>query len=200
MLSHAIDRPRRTDRQLLGLGVLLASYHVLRTRQGCALVVTQNPGGPPYPDPHSVIPTSYNVCHPERVERVEGISNPKPLLSKMAGAGLGVDYTKEFLSFGRQPSLFKGRNQSWFHPLRTPSRPSWPRPLDPDGGQRAVGGAFAYHLPAALHRPPAARFWGSVDVVSRFGDKAGFCFRWWLGFRVGDPSNRCLRQLRRDDS
>ena len=34
VLSHAIDRPRRTDRQLLGFGVLLASCHLLRTRQG----------------------------------------------------------------------------------------------------------------------------------------------------------------------
>ena len=41
----------------------------------------------------------------------------------MAGPCLGADHTKEFLSFEKQPSLFKGRNQSWFHPLRTPSRP-----------------------------------------------------------------------------
>ena len=38
--SHAIDRPRCTDRQLLGLEILLSSCHVLRARQGCALVVT----------------------------------------------------------------------------------------------------------------------------------------------------------------
>ena len=38
--SHTIDRPRCTDRQLLGLETLLSSYHVLRTTQGCALVVT----------------------------------------------------------------------------------------------------------------------------------------------------------------
>ena len=107
----------------------------------------------------------------------------------MAGPCLGADHTKESLSFGRQPSSFKGRNQSWFHPLRTPSRPGAAAP-GPHGGLGAGVGFFAYHLPAAMHRPPAARFYHSVGIVSRFGDKTGFCFRWWLGFRVGDPSNR----------
>ena len=102
---------------------------------------------------------------------------------------LGAINTKESLSFGKQPSLFKGRNQSWFHPLRTPSRPGAAAP-GPHGGLGAVVSAFAYPLPAALHRPPAARFYHSVVIVSRFGSKAGFCFRWWLRFRVGDPSNR----------
>ena len=51
----------------------------------------------------------------------------------MAGPFLGVDDTKEFLSFERQPSFFKGRNQSWFHPLRTPSRPGAAAP-GPHGG------------------------------------------------------------------
>ena len=38
VLSHAIDRPRCTDRQLLGVGIPLASYGVLRTTQGSAKV------------------------------------------------------------------------------------------------------------------------------------------------------------------
>ena len=37
---HTIYRPRCTDRQLLGVGRPLASYYLLRTAQGCALVVT----------------------------------------------------------------------------------------------------------------------------------------------------------------
>ena len=80
----------------------------------------------------------------------------------------GADHTKESLSFGRQPSFFKGRNQSWFHPLRTPSRPGAAAP-GPHRGQRAVDGFSAYHLPAAMHRPPAARCWdtllASYDVL-----------------------------------
>ena len=89
-------------------------------------------------------------------ETSRGISNPEPLLPWMAGPCLGADHTKESLSFAKQPSPFKGRNQSWFHPLRTPSRPGAAAP-GPHGGQRAIGGFFAYHLPAARHRPPAAR-------------------------------------------
>ena len=46
---------------------------------------------------------------------------------------LGADHTKESLSFEKQPSFFKGRNQSWFHPLRTPSRPGAAAP-GPHGG------------------------------------------------------------------
>ena len=34
VLSHAIDRPRCTDRQLLGDEILLASYDLLRIDQG----------------------------------------------------------------------------------------------------------------------------------------------------------------------
>ena len=94
----------------------------------------------------------------------------------MVGPCLGADHTKEFLSFGRQPSLFKGRNQSWFHPLRTPSRPGAAAP-GPHGGQRAGEGAFACHRPAAMHRPPAARFRDSFVIVSRFESKAGLCPR-----------------------
>ena len=122
-LSHAIDRLRPTDRQLLGVGVLLTSCGVLGTKR--------------------------SSCH-------EG-----------GRAGLGAVYTKESLSFGKQPSLFKGRNQSWFHPLRTPSRPGAAAP-GPHGGLGVIDGFFAYHRPAAMHRPPAARFWGSVGIVWLF--------------------------------
>ena len=90
-----------------------------------------------------------------------GISNFRPLPLEMVKPCPGADHTKEFLSFEKQPSLFKGRNQSWFHPLRTPSRPGAAAP-GPHGGQRAVGGAFACHLPAAMHQPPAARFWDTL--------------------------------------
>ena len=111
------------------------------------------------------------------------------LATKVAGAGLGSVYTKESLSFGKQPSPFKGRNQSWFHPLRTPSRPGAAAP-GPQGGQRAVVGFSACHRPAAMHRPPAARFYHPIVFVLFFENKEKFCLRWWLGFRVGDPSNR----------
>ena len=107
----------------------------------------------------------------------------------MAKPCLGADHTKESLSFGRQPSFFKGRNQSWFHPLRTPSRPGAAAP-GPHGGLGAIASAFACHLPAAMHRPPAARFYHPIVFVLFFENKAGVCFRWWLRFRVGDPSNR----------
>ena len=66
-----------------------------------------------------------------------GISNSEPLPSCGKGTCLGADHTKEFLSFGKQPSFFKGRNQSWFHPLRTPSRPGAAAP-GPHRGQRAM--------------------------------------------------------------
>ena len=36
VLSHAIDRPRCTDRQLLGDEILLSSFYFLRTRKGFA--------------------------------------------------------------------------------------------------------------------------------------------------------------------
>ena len=82
----------------------------------------------------------------------------------MAGPCLGAINTKESLSFEKQPSPFKGRNQSWFHPLRTPSRPGAAAP-GPHGGLGTIVSSFAYYLPAATHRPPAARFWGSVGIV-----------------------------------
>ena len=62
-----------------------------------------------------------------------GIVGPEFQPPGIAGPCLGADNTKESLSFRRQPSLFKGRNQSWFHPLRTPSRPGAPAP-GPHGG------------------------------------------------------------------
>ena len=118
-----------------------------------------------------------SFCHPDGARRaIGGISNPEPLLPWKAEPCLGADHTKESLSFERQPSLFKGRNQSWFHPLRTPSRPGAAAP-GPHGGQRAGGGAFAYHLPAAMHRPPAARCYHPIVFVLLFENKAGFCLR-----------------------
>ena len=53
---HTIDRPRCTDRQLLGFTILLASCGVLRTTQGCALVVTPESRRPT----KSVIPSEWN--------------------------------------------------------------------------------------------------------------------------------------------
>ena len=136
----------------------------------------QNPGGPP--------------CLSSRAsETSRGISNPEPLPSCGKGTCLGADHTKEFLSFEKQPSPFKGRNQSWFHPLRTPSRPGAAAP-GPHGGLGAVVGAFACHLPAAMHRPPAARFRDSFVIVSLFESRARPFLPRRQRFRVGDPSNR----------
>ena len=171
MLSHTIDRLRCTDRQLLGFGVLLASCHVLGTRQGsCHHEIPAPTLSRPLPGHPDIL-----LCLSSRASAASrGISNPEPLPSCGKGTCLGADDTKEFLSFGKQPSLFKGRNQSWFHPLRTPSRPGAAAP-GPHGGLGAIVGAFACHLPAAMHRPPAARFYHPIVFVLFFENKAKFC-------------------------
>ena len=117
----------------------------------------QNPGGLP--------------CLSSRASGTSrGISNPEPLPLWKVEPCLGADHTKEFLSFEKQPSFFKGRNQSWFHPLRTPSRPGAAAP-GPRRGQWAVVGFSANQRPAAMHRPPAARFRDSFAIVSLFESK-----------------------------
>ena len=166
--SHTIYRPRGTDRQLFGDETLLSSYDLLRATQVLSTKESQrlnlsrplprNPSDPPQL-------SSRRSC---RRQRLEGSPTRNRCHFWMVQPCPGADDTKESLSFERQPSLFKGRNQSWFHPLRTPSRPGAAAP-GPHGGQRAVEGAFVYHLPAAPHRPPAARCWdtllSSYDVL-----------------------------------
>ena len=52
----------------------------------------------------------------------------------------------------KPPSPFKGRNQSWFHPLRTPSDQGL-RPLDPTGGSGQAGAlSHAFYRPRCTDR------------------------------------------------
>ena len=114
----------------------------------------RNSGGPRCPGPCLGIPATHPNCHPDGARRAtHGISNPEPLPSGGKGICLGVDHTKESLSFGRQPSLFKGRNQSWFHPLRTPSRPGAAAP----GPQRGAANRRRFlRIPSTGRDAPTA--------------------------------------------
>ena len=118
------------------------------------------------------------------------------LATKVAGPCLGAAYTKESLSLGRQPSLFKGRNQSWFHPLRTPSRPGAPAP----GPQRGAGNnRWPFRIPSTGRDAPTAscsvlRY--SFVIVSRFESRARTFPPRRQRFQHGDPS---ARKLARDD-
>ena len=89
---------------------------------------------------------------PPVIPATHGISIPEPLLLWMAGFFLGADHTKEFLSFEKQPSFFKGRNQSWFHPLRTPSRPGAAAPGPHRGWGQAGGLSHAIDRPRCTDR------------------------------------------------
>ena len=148
-----------------------------RSLPSCCAAASRHSDDVPCPGPYPGIPATRPNCHPDGARRaIGGISNSEPLPLEMVKPCPGADDTKESLSFGRQPSPFKGRNQSWFHPLRTPSQPGAAAP-GPHGGQRAVVTPFAYHLPAAMHRPPAARCCHPIVFVLLFENKAGVCFR-----------------------
>ena len=93
-------------------------------------------------------------CHPTEPRSGDPrISNPEPLLSGGKGTCLGADHTKESLSFSKQPSPFKGRNQSWFHPLRTPSRPGAAAPGPRRG---AASSRWPFRIPSTGPAPPTA--------------------------------------------
>ena len=114
----------------------------------------RNPGGPP--------------CLSSRRSRaaaIGGISNPEPLLSWKVKPCLGADHTKESLSFAKQPSPFKGRNQSWFHPLRTPSRPGAAAPGPHGGWGQAVVSPHTIYRPRCTDR----QLLGLETLLSSYG-------------------------------
>ena len=101
--SHTIYRPRPTDRQLLGVGRLLASYNVLRIAQGCALVVTPESRRPTL----SVIPT-------EPAGRLEG--SPTRNRCRLGGKGLALAQTtrRNFCPLRNNLRLSKGETNRGF--------------------------------------------------------------------------------------
>ena len=102
-------------------------------------LLLRNPGGSP--------------CLSSRASSASrGISNFRPLPLGMVEPCLGAINTKESLSFGKQPSLFKGRNQSWFHPLRTPSRPGAAAPGLHGGWGQAVVSPHTIYRPRCTDR------------------------------------------------
>ena len=104
--SHTIDRPRCTDRQLLGFGVLLASCGFLRARQGFFFVGGWDSGLeiPPIAAGGGSVGMTviWNrrdskvaaaagpclICHPERAERAEG--SPCWYRCYLGGKGLAL--------------------------------------------------------------------------------------------------------------
>ena len=84
---------------------------------------------------------------------IGGISNSESQPPAKTKPCLGADHTKGFLSFEKQPSPFKGRNQSWFHPLKTPSRPGAAGPWTPWGA--AVNRRFL-RMPSTGRDAPTA--------------------------------------------
>ena len=106
-----------------------------------------------------------------------GISNPEPRPFWLAEDFLGADHTKEFLSFEKQPSFFKGRNQSWFHPLRTPSRPG---AAAPGPQRRAAISRWFLRIPSTGRAPPTAScsvLGYSFVIVLPFENNTGLCPR-----------------------
>ena len=177
--SHAIDRPRCTDRQLLGVGRLLASYNVLRIAQGCALVVTPESRRPTL----SVIPSEQREprdLQPGTAATLEGGALPwgRP------HEGIPILWETTFFFQRAKPVVVS----PFENPFPTRGRGPW----TPKGGWGpSLVSSHAIDRPRRTDRQllGVERL---LALVWRFENNAGVCFRWRLRFRVGDPSNRCL--------
>ena len=174
---HTIDRPRCTDRQLLGLEILLSSYHFLRAGQNLC---------------HLGIPATDPNCHPERVERAEG--SPCWTRCRLGGKGLALfskSNTKTIVSHDRAAGgrcIAAGR---WYSKAPTIARcpPLGSRGRGPWSGRGSQRVKPRLVSPFEKRRlsPKGQRF---LRVVC---PKARFYLLRQQRFRVGDPSARSTR-------
>ena len=191
VLSHTIDRPRPTDRQLLGVEIPLASYDVLRTERGCCHPGIPAPDPIPALTPESRRPT-LTVIPTEPAGRLEG--SPTRNRCRLGRKGLALlsksdTMTKESLNRaagGR--CIAAGR---WYAkaPSPVPSPPLGSRGRGPWSGRGSQ--RVKPRLVSSFER--RRLFLKGQEFLRVVCPKARLYLPKWQRFRVGDPSARSTR-------
>ena len=195
MLSHAIYRPRPTDRQLLGLETLLSSYHFLRADRKTAHQTAAVPGWRSLGSLRSLGMT-------DRVGRRDS--------GVRAGTGSGTGIPGWQRSWSARKTLYDANSISSPSSWRSVGRgrsmvceSTYDCPLPPSGsrGRGPWSGRGSQRVKPRLVSPfEKRRLFGKGQGFLRVVcPKAGFYLPKWQRPKVGDPVGRRRWRLRRDD-